>query len=335
MTWKRGNINQGQTTPNLFISEGVRPAQHFMPAAYLSLVRYDKMMDDYKVISSGKVLGLDWNNYLVPAGLALDIAYAIEHASDCNTKAEFIAQATNFGEVYGANDVAEGVKNLAGTAVSLNEPVVASFFTDYDATKAQVNGVGKPVGLAPQDIWRNPFTEGGYNKTAESYTYNNWQPQQGSTVLTRYYIELPVVSDVTAVVLPGMTVFEGSAPKPGDLITFNKRSNVVALAAPAASEFAAGTAGDPSNAELKAEFDRVLNYAKSTFGTILGRVLFVDGTFPKDFLEWVRTYNINITNSSALDKTAGSATNGLPVNLTYAGQSDPTTAKLVRIYVLF
>lgn len=336
MNWKPANVNQGSITPNMFISEGLRPAQKFLPAAYLRLVRYDKKVDEYKVISTGKAVSVDWNNYLVPAGLAYDIKYALDNKATLNSKADFItaANAGRFAEVYDSSDVAEGVKNSQGEAVTVGEPVVASFFTDYDATKVQLNGVGKVIGLAPQDIWRSAYATEGYSGTPMDTRYANFELQTGSTVLTRYFIELPVVSDHTALILPGMTVFEGSAPKPGSLVTFNSRSNLVELSALEASAFAAGTAGDPTDAELKAEFNRIIEFVNSNEKAVLGKVLYVDTQFPKDFLEMVRTYKPNGVNISMLQTPDGSATKGLPNLLTFAGQVDPSSAKTVKINIL-
>jgi len=64
----------GNLTPNIEISEGVRPSEELKPASYLKLVRFDKYLEDYYVVSAGKVVALDSNGDVVPAGLALQAA---------------------------------------------------------------------------------------------------------------------------------------------------------------------------------------------------------------------------------------------------------------------
>ena len=64
----------GNLTPNIEISEGIRPSEELKPASYLKLVRFDKYLEDYYVVSAGKVVALDSNGDVVPAGLALQAA---------------------------------------------------------------------------------------------------------------------------------------------------------------------------------------------------------------------------------------------------------------------
>jgi len=359
--FKKANLMYASTTPNIERSECIRPAQHYVPAAYLPNVRFDNKVGDWKVISYGKVVAQDVNGKLVPAGLAIDVVTAIANAYA--DKDAFIAAKANFGNVYTQNDVDDGKKNFAGDAVTVNEPVVASFFASYNAASTLNNPIGKPTGIAPYDVWKG--SGAGQDGNPIDYTYTNYNLQTGASILTRYFIELPVVANTSGLILPGMTVFEGT-PSYG-LVTFNKNSNFCPLSAmsisaisdPAnitASAFAAGTGGAPTDAELKAEFDRVSgavdtllasmatnvnakidlveSYVNNTLGSVLGKVLFIDSTFPKDFLEYVKTYLPNVTSLTALDKAPGTATAGLPDNITYAGITTATNAKVVRINVI-
>lgn len=327
MSFKRYDQNFSNFTPNFEVSEGIRIAEAFQFASYLPLVRFDKRTGDYKVVSGGKVLAVDSNNYVVPAGLALDIQTAIADGDFDGCK-----------NLYSVTDVNEGVKNFAGRAVTANEPVVKSFFDLSEegaipSAATLIHSVGKPIGVAPYDGWRQ--NGAGLEQNPIDYTYTNWNLQESTTVLTRYYIELPVITDASKVAFPGMTVFVG-APKPGDLVTFDALSNLVVASPLAASAFEAGVAGAPTDAELKAEVDRVTSALNNLHGNVLGRVTYIHDKWPKDYLQWVKTWNPNITRSAAdttgvLDKAPGSATAGLPDILTYAGVSDPTKAKIVRI----
>jgi hypothetical protein len=320
MPYKKASNYVSLTTPTVEKSEGVRPAQHYKPAPYLPLVRFDKKVGEYKVISLGKVVAVDSRGDIVPAGLWHDINTAIADG--------------NFDNVvnkYTATDVAEGVKNFAGDPVTLDEPVVKSFFVDGDATKALINYVGLPVGIAPYDVWRS--NGAGRDNNPVDFTFNNFNLQQGMSVLTRYFIELPVVSDYTAVAYPGIAAFEGT-PKNGELVTFNANSNFVTLGKLAESTFAAASEGNPTNAELQSEFNKVINYINNTQGVVLGRIYFVDTEWPKDMLDYVKTWDPNITDKQVTDVAPGTATKGLPDLLTYAGVSDPAQAKTVKINLL-
>lgn len=331
MIFKGYNTGLPKSTPNVWSSEGLHPAQRLVPAPYLPLIGYDPKNEEYKVWFSGKILAVDSSNYAVPAGLAIDIETALVDGD--------FDGAVN---LYSATDIANGVKNFAGSTPEVNEPIVKSFFTGGDATHQQLNFVGAPVGMAFTDAWRGNgagYGEGYGAGNPMDYTYGNYNMQQGITVRTRYFIEAPIVSSVSDLLVPGLLVFEGT-PKPGDLVTFTANSNLksFSIAPLAASAFAAGTAGEPSDAELIAEFDRVASLSNSltkTFGKVIGRVFFVDDKWPKDLMQYVRTWNPNTTlANSKLNVAPGSATDGLPDTLVYAGQTTASTAKLAKVNII-
>lgn len=309
MVYKKSHLSFGVVTPTVEKSEGIRPAQLYVPAPYLPLVRFDQRLADWKVISTGKVVAIDSGNFLVPAGLARDIEVALAN-NTLTSRTAFVGASASFANVYSATDVENGIKNFAGETVVAGEPVVASFFEDYDSTKNLLNTVSKPIGIAPYDVWVN--NGAGYGADFEAgnpanYTYANYNLQHGVSVLTRYFIEVPVVTSISQVKFPGLTVFEGN-PTLSSLVTFNGRSNFVSV--------------DPA--------DLTSNPGKY-FGEILGKILFIDTQYPKDFLEYVLTPMDNIENQAVTDIVPGSATSGLPHNLYYAGYTDPSQAKTVRI----
>lgn len=338
-TWKRANQLAGSTTPNVEISAGVRPAQHYKVASYLPKVRLDKKTGAYKVISAGKVIATDSNNYVVPAGLALDIEQALTSSTKYNSKAEFITEKADFKTLYTSIDVAEGVKNFQGDDVTVDEPVVASFFTDYDSTKAALNTVGNALGIAPYDAWEQDGS--GYGDNPVNYDFVNWKMQTGLAILTRYFIELPVVANTSGLVFPGLAVFTGT-PVQGGLVTYDAESNMIPYAAPSTvADIALDTTDTYADADVNtavnaaiANINTAVSVAAKGLSRVLGKVYFVDTTFPKDYLNYVRTWNPGIAGSTALDKAPGSATSGLPDNLSYAGVTDPSSAKLVRINLL-
>jgi hypothetical protein len=119
----------------------------------------------------------------------------------------------------------------------------------------------------------------------------------------------------------GIASWRGSAA-PGDLVTYDQNSAFIT--------YAPGTIDDTStgdrSAQIAAEIDATLD--------ILGTVYLVDTNFPKQFLDRVKTaYDPRLTGdildgrtglASKLDRMPGSATDGMPHNVFYAG-GDQTT----------
>ena len=332
--FKANKLPFGIQTPNVEISKGERVAKLYVAASYLPLVRYDDKLDDYVVISYGKVVARDSNGFIVPAGLSKDLEVAL--ATDYTNMAAFIGAAASFANVYTAGDRAEGVLNANGDLVTAGEPVVASFFIDEDSQGTQVVFISAPLGIAPQNIIAQNgagYSNGYQAGHSSNFTNNNWSLQHGVTILTRYFIELPVVADLTGIALPGLAVFEGTPSNTG-LVTFTADSNFTSFDPLAVSNVADFTDTAATAVELKAEFDRVINWGNKAANESLGRIYFINDQYPQGYLEWVRTYDANIANVPAYNVPSGSATDGLPHNLYSAGITDPSAAKTVRINLL-
>lgn len=321
--WDRVSPSQ----PNVEVSDSIRPAVEFAPADYLSLVRFDKWYEDWFVIQAGKIVALDINNRVVPAGLALQAAAyktAFENNSitpetvgACRAAARAVVGLTK----YTANDVAEGVKNFAGLLVQEGEPVVESFFavgstnliavpnnTSFgdDDTLVVLNSISKPVGVAPYNYWR---WVGGDGTNPTQYRRHNYNLQHQVAILCDYFIELPVVKDTNYAAAPltgiAAAIYTTGNPfTPGCFVKTDFNSNFV-KADPAADSF----------------FD------------IIGQVLSVDKEWPKDYLERVRTaFDPTAPGMSKLDASPGSATGGLPDNIFLANGS--AAEGVVRINLL-
>ena len=332
----------GNLTPNIEISEGIRPAEELHPADYLKLVRFDSYSEDYYVISAGKVVALDSDGNVVPAGLALQAA-AYKAAWDgaggiqsVNRAAAVAAVVALTGHTAGAaiydttdvDPVASGVavKTHTGNDVILdigdlgttNMLVVENFFTalgasvekrvcDFDAADfAAADGdiitdavtISAPIGIAPYNYFR---WAGGGGVNPADYTHHNYNRQHQVAVLCDYYIELPRIDDKSLIKFPQLScVYDsGLALLPGDFLTFDASSDMVEWA---------GTEG---------------------FDEVIGQVWKVDVGFPKDYLDRVRTAYEGLGD---LDKMPGTATSGLPDNISYAGG---TAAKgVVRINLI-
>ncbi len=322
----------GNLTPNIEISEGIRPAEELIPASYLPLVRFDKYLEDYFVVSAGKVVALDSNGDVVPAGLKLQ-ADAYQAAWDGNngllganrTAARLAVDALGTASTYAAIDVAQpdingpGLNHAGGNAVVAGDYVVEGFFkvqtiangivfvadmvtadeNDADENLSTVGGttVSKPIGIAPYNYFR--WAGGVHGGNPSGMNFHNYNMQHQLAVLCDYYIELPRVDDKADIEFAGIAVLfdSGLTILPGDFLTYDINSDMVV--------------------------------GGSDCTDIVGQAWKIDTGFPKDYLERVRTAYQGL---GELDKMPGSASSGLPDNITYAGG---TAAKgVVRINLI-
>ncbi len=325
----------GNLTPNIEISEGIRPAEELIPASYLPLVRFDKYLEDYFVISAGKVVALDSNGDVVPAGLKLQ-AEAYQAAWDAEgdllganrTAARLAVDALGTASTYAAIDLAQpningpGVNHAGGNAAATGDYVVEGFFkvqtvangivyvadmvtadendADQDLETPYEITVSWPLGIAPYNYFR--WAGGVHGGNPSGMNFHNYNMQHQLAVLCDYYIELPRVDDKASIEFSGMAVlFDSSLDlAPGDFLTYDLNSDMVKWTE--GSDF---------------------------FEAVLGQAWKIDTGFPKDYLERVRTAYQGL---GELDKMPGSANAGLPDNISYAGG---TAAKgVVRINLI-
>ena len=323
----------GNLTPNIEISEGIRPAEELIPAFYLPLVRFDKYLEDYFVVSAGKVVALDSNGYVVPAGLKLQLAaykaafdgagtdYATQRAAG---RAAVDALAGVLNAAYTSIDVAQpningpALLHAGGTAVVAGDYVVEGMLTVVTSTAvggepiADLTGVTElegpaasteavtvsfPIGIAPYNYFR--WAGGVHGGNPSGFNFHNYNMQHQLAVLCDYYIELPRSDDKADSVFDGIALLF-DAPltlAPGDFLTFDAGSDMIA--------------------------------GGSDCTDIVGQAWKIDTGFPKDYLERVRTAYSGLGD---LDKMPGSVSGGLPDNITYAGG---TAAKgVVRINLI-
>lgn len=201
-------------TPSVTFSEGMQPSGQFMPAPYLKLLR-EKGTEDTKVytqvvVSTGKVLALDSNGFVVPAGIL------------------------DSGDTYTEKDVEEGVIAADGTPAVAGDKVA-------DKMRAANITVSAPIGVALFDFFRHP---GGDGINPLQFNYQNLNYQARVTFLCDYVLELPIVESDTVyekAPLKGISAFiaakgpnagqntvaDFTTIKPGDFVTFDKNSNFV------------------------------------------------------------------------------------------------------------
>jgi hypothetical protein len=175
----------GNILPNLEHSEGERPAVEWKVAEWLPVQFFDKHYENWFVIMPGKVLAVDANGRLCPAGLK--IAAELAGSGDVVT--------------YTLSDVEAGVINVA-----TGSPVTAAQLTDPGSTRgytvAEINSAGflgvsgatftvsNPVGVAPYAMLQ---WAGGDGFNPAEYHKHNYNMQHQVAVLCDYVLELPLV----------------------------------------------------------------------------------------------------------------------------------------------
>jgi hypothetical protein len=273
-----------RTTPNFEKKEGERFGP-FVPAAYLPSQRLEPVNYDHFVITAGQPVALDSNGYAVPAGLKKAIALGAGN-----------------GPKYKEKDVLAGVKNAAGVLVEEDEYVVDSMI-DEEIT------VGAVIGVASYDVYQQLNTDPHNPATYLSHNYNR---QNSFAILTNYLLEYPTVG-VSGPAFAGMATWKGAAI-PGDLVTFDIDSYFVKYVAAELASY------NDVEAAIAAQHD------------IIGVVTAIESQWPKQLLDQVKTaYDPRLyspvvspdtgvfTDGSGLDQMPGSATDGVPHAIQYAG----------------
>ena len=290
---ERGNIS-----PNFEYSEGIRPTGQFMPAPYLPQVRFNVYFEEYFVLSGGKVVSFDSSGFVVPAGLRKQAAAyqaAFDGGGGAGGTGAADAEAVTDLTRYTAADVTRGINNAAGDPVTVDEAVVESFF-DLTGNSAVVEvSISNPIGISSYNYWAHP---GGDGVNPTNFNTYNFNLQHRVAFLTDYVLQLPAVEDqATYDAAPfagmGAVLSADGTLSPGMFVTYDEYSNYVPVGA--------GDAGYEYGAVDGAE--------------IIGQILEVDTTFPKDLLEKVRTRHDEF---GELEKMPGTATEGKPDTMTYS-----------------
>ena len=280
----------GHITPGVFKQDGKNPTLPCTVAPYLPTQRYNKHDEDWIVLSQGKLVAQDSYGYVVPAGYALDRANEVADGSGVIT--------------YTQDDVDEGILNAEGNTVTLAEKVVTSLI-------AAGITVGRPFAVAALSYYRSSSDElraisakrvalGG--SLPIEWRYNNYNPQGKISFEMDYVLELPVISTYVGMPFKGSAVFYSNEGRSLPIVTSYVKSNVY-------SDFVLLDTGTDS------WFEKV------------GQIISIDQRFPKGFLKYVQTVFGTDTGGGAgsdfstLDEMPGSASDGLPDKITYAGGS--------------
>lgn len=288
------SIPQQVIVPSNTLSEGISPAGRFIVAGYLPLLRENVLRHVDVVISSGKILALDKQGQIVPAGLRFEAeAYATALATS-------VAAADAQAVVrYSATDVAKRVRNFKGDLVVANEPVVKSWFNGT----TQVNTVSYFVGVAQYDIFRHA---GGDNLNPTTIRNINTNPQPVIAFLSDYHMQYPVVNDVTTIRSAALAGIAAVVATPADItfgtfITYDRESNFV----PCDDLYGYGTS------KVEAIVGQVTGlrvYREPTSGVVTGDHNYLDKIIAP-----------NSATADLLNQVPSSQNSGIGTYLTYSG----------------
>ena len=183
----------GHMTPNFEFSEGIRPAGEFQVAPYLPEVRYNVRLLYPVVLSGGKIVSMDPNGYIVPAGLRKQLEALVAKGAVAKTttragQANEVAGLTR----YTAKDVDAAVRNAAGALVVDGEAVVESFISGANCGGTVLLTVSKPVGVSSYNYWRHA---GGNGENPALFNQLNFSLQNKVAFVCDYQLELPIVTD--------------------------------------------------------------------------------------------------------------------------------------------
>jgi hypothetical protein len=175
---------QGRVTPNVEHSESHRPHAELMTAFWLPVSRYDYETKTWFSVSAGKIVALDRNGMLVPAGL--------KKAFNVATSATVLS--------YSANDVGV-VQNLVTgatvtAAVDYTETQVTGALRErglIKPTERATDFISKPVGYAPYNYFKAPGLDH-YNP--RTLFENNFRPQALCAIGCDYVNIYPVLPAV-------------------------------------------------------------------------------------------------------------------------------------------
>jgi hypothetical protein len=242
----------GSITPDFEISEGVRPAEEFKPAAWLPVGRYDKHYEEYFVISAGKIVALDNDGRVVPAQYAdgdVDVVYTAEDV------AAGTIDVTTGVAVTGA--VTYGVDTVDGTP-------------GFMGRTGEAMAVSNHIGVAPYNYWQ---WAGGDGFNPAQYRKHNHNLQHQVAVLCDYYVELPLVPLLVAAEDLSIGTQDAGGANIYDFTTVGLDLAKNTARTPITFEAGAATAGDVA---LVLAADRFIDEVASRAGILVAGDYYID-----------------------------------------------------------
>jgi hypothetical protein len=172
----------GNITPNVEYSEAHRPHGEFMPAAWLPIGRLDKHYENYFVVSSGKIVALDREGRVVPAGLKTGFAVTSGDVLTYTTT-DATEKTIDLGTGVAVVALGSGYTRAELTAALIGRGLL-------DAGENAEDFISFPVGVAPYNYLQ---WAGGDGFNPAELKQHNHQMQHRVAILCKYVVEMPLV----------------------------------------------------------------------------------------------------------------------------------------------
>jgi hypothetical protein len=193
----------GYVVPEIEHSESQYPAAELKPAAWLPVLRYDKKVEEYTVVAAGKVVAVDKQGYVVPAGLKL----AFEAAAG-STVLTYTSNDYDTGTI----DLTTGVSYATDGTTTYTQTQVTTALRArglINATETARDFVSEPVGYAKYSYWQ---WCGGDGWDPSLFRRHNHSLQHQVVIGTDKILEAPLVPAVeTAETQGGGSAISSSA----------------------------------------------------------------------------------------------------------------------------
>jgi hypothetical protein len=176
----------GRITPNVEWSESHRPHFEAQVAPWLPVVRYEKELEAWFVISSGKIVAVDREENLVPAG------YRAKFAVGVSTALTYTADDYNAGTI----DLTTGAAYATNGTTTYTAAQVTTALRSRGlirSTEYAVDFVSKAIGTASYNYYQAAGTD---VRNPATYTYHNFKAQELIAVTCDYVIVAPVLPAV-------------------------------------------------------------------------------------------------------------------------------------------
>ncbi len=260
----------GYVVPETEHSESQYPAAELKPAAWLPVLRYDKKVEEYTVVAAGKVVAVDKQGYVVPAGMKLAFEVAVGSTALTYTSNDYdtgtidlttgISYAVNGTTTYTQTQLTTALRALGRIRATedardfISEPVGYARYSYWQwcggdgwnpaLFRRHNHSLQHQVAIGTDKVLEAPLvpsvetaeTQGGgvaIADTAITFGTGAWKSATGISLTTRYASDVSVGDSIVAMVLnkPAVAKITANTPIVDSASTLASMSEVTSLAA--------------------------------------------------------------------------------------------------------